>query len=173
MKKQSNSFFAKGRKPLFVCLLAFVALMSPVVTAEVPAGFYEQEVDYRRLPWGLPARLLWQRSALDSYAYTLEQSCYCAAPPRARVYVADGEVIAVHDLDRATWLPAEQLRLFSSIDRLFELIDALIAEQPDSLLVVLDKRLGYPAKVEINPRYRLADDEINFKISAFKKLVKE
>lgn len=102
--------------------------------------------------------------ALASYAYTLEQQCYCPLPAKSRVYIENNKVFAVKDLSTNRWLDKEISR-FKTVNQLFDFIDNNISKKPDNLHVVLDKHLGFPKLVEINPRYRIADDEISFRIS--------
>lgn len=146
-----------------------LVVTSHVIHAEgIP--YHEVPVDQNRVPWGIPAREIWKQSKLTSYAYTLEQQCYCPLPPKSRVYIVEDNVFAVKDLSTTRWL--KETKHFKTINQLFYLIDKNISDEPDSLQIVLDKKLGYPTTVNINPRYRMGDDEINFQISDFMLLKK-
>ena len=131
-----------------------------------------QEVNVAQRHWGIPAREIWSQTALTDYAYTLEQQCYCPLPAKSRVYVSNNKVFAVKDLSTNHWLKKD-LNNFKTINQLFDFIDEIVSKKPDSHQVVLDKHLGFPTLVEINPRYRTADDEINFRISDLKSLKKQ
>ena len=131
-----------------------------------------QEVNVDQKFWGIPAREIWSQTALTDYAYTLEQQCYCTLPAKSRVYIANNKVLAVKDLSTNHWLKKD-LNNFKTINQLFDFIDEIVSKKPDSHQVVLDKHLGFPTLVEINPRYRTADDEINFRISDLKSLKKQ
>ncbi len=141
-------------------------LLSPLHLAHADESPYrEVAIDQSRIPWGLPARDIWKQTALTNYAFTLEQECYCPLPAKSRVYVENNKVFAVKDLSSNRWLDKnKEIKYFKTINQLFDLIDKNISKKPDSLHVLLDKHLGYPKLVEINPQYRIADDEINFRI---------
>jgi hypothetical protein len=149
-------------------------LLAPLHLAHAEETPYQEvAIDPYRIPWGIPTRDIWKQTALTHYAYTLEQECYCPLPAKSRVYIENNKVFAVKDLVTNRWLGKnKEIKYFKTINQLFDFIDESISKKPDSLRVVLDKHFGYPKIVEINPRYRIADDEINFKVSNLKQLEK-
>jgi len=46
-------------------------------------------------------------------------------------------------------------------------------QQPDRMSWKLNRYLGYPELIDIDPSYRMADDEIHFILSDFKVLTKQ
>ena len=157
-----------------VCLLCLV-LLSPFTSVQAEGIPYrEVAVDQSRIAWGIAAREIWKHAKLSNYAYTIEQHCYCSIPPKSRVYVVQNKVLAVQDLETHRWLKEDsELKGFHTINQLFELIDQRISQKPDSVHIVLNKHLGFPQLVKINPRYRMADDEINYQISKLMQLVEQ
>ncbi len=112
------------------------------------------------------ARQNWELTAPRDYRFVLDRRCYCAGPNRVRIQVRDGEIVAVEDLDTGKVLtdPAS-LRQYPTIDKILEQIDRAMMRHPDSLTITYDRHLGYPARVYIDYSYRMADDEIDYRIS--------
>ncbi len=148
-----------------------VSLLFPLHSIAEELPYREVEINSSSA-YGLAARALWKENSLTDYAFTFEQECYCSTPPKSRIYVVNNVVYSVRDLGANHWLKKDDLRYFKTIDQLFLLIDSTLAKQPDSIHIELDRYLGFPKRVEINPRYRIADDEINFHISDLKLLKK-
>ena len=114
----------------------------------------------------LGARQNWELTAPRDYRFVLERRCYCAGPNRVRIQVRDGKVVGVEDLETGQVLtdPAT-LRHYPTIDEILALIDRAMTRHPDNLTITYDRHLGYPARVYIDDSYRMADDEIDYRIS--------
>ena len=92
--------------------------------------------------------------------------CYCSLPQHVRVYVSNGRVIRVTDLDNRRDITDPKLqKLYNTIPEYFALIDEAVAKRPDSMTVVYERYLGYPSKILINHSYRMADEELDFQLS--------
>ncbi len=119
---------------------------------------------------GTSARATWDLLHMQNYVYDITQTCYCALPRHARVRVMNDRVVAVHDLDKGKTL-AEVPPGFRTISQWFDWIGRQLAKVPDRVELHLDRQLGYPAKIDIDPSYFVADDGIHVEISRVRRLV--
>ncbi len=114
----------------------------------------------------LKARENWELAHPENYSFMLERNCYCAGPRRVRVQVRQGRVVRVEDLESGERYTDEKtLRRYPTIEQLLTLIDEAMKKKPDSLTIVYDRRLGYPSRIYIDYSYRIADEEIDYRIS--------
>ena len=133
-----------------------------------PAWF---DIDFSTLQRGTSARQNWQLNELTSYVYEIEQHCCCDAPLKAHVYVQQERVTWVENLENGQLINTpEILSRYKTIPQLFDQIDRVMAQKPDSLTVEHDRYLGFPARFLANPRFLIADDEINYRIHWLKLL---
>ena len=113
---------------------------------------------------GLSARDNWERNPHEHYRYTLHRQCYCPTPKDVRVEVVAGQVTRVTDLASGKDVAPRLLSAYAGIDELLARIDAAVQRRPDSLRIEYDRHLGYPKRVYIDPSYRVADDETDYRI---------
>jgi len=131
------------------------------------------EFDYNRMPRGMLGRKTWALNQPEDYVYQIEQHCYCPGPPKAEVFVVAGKVAQIKDSQSGQVITdPSQLRRFKTVPQLFEQIDRILAAKPDSVTLKLDRYLGYPARFTANPSYRMADEEIDYRINWLKPLIK-
>ncbi len=118
---------------------------------------------------GMNGRQTWKLNDHQDYAYTLEQTCYCVLPKRARVYVIGGKVAQVDDLKTGrVHTDPDMLGSFLPITGYFKLIDKLLAGHPDSITIHHNRRHGHPEVIKANPSYRMADEETDYRVSELK-----
>ncbi len=116
----------------------------------------------------LQARERWEHSSIAHYSYTGGWSCFC--PPEyvaeVSVTVVGGKVTAVSSAapNVGTIPPPERFR---AIEGLFALIQNAITQNAARIEVSYDKTYGYPAKLFIDWRASIFDEETGFRISSF------
>lgn len=144
------------RVAIAILLLLSLVLIGPATAAQSVVTAHST----------LSARQNWELTAPRDYGFVLDRRCYCAGPNRVRIQVRDGKVAAVEDLDTGKVLtdPAS-LRQYPTIDQVLEQIDQAMTRHPDNLTITYDRHLGYPARVYIDYSYRMADDEVDYRIS--------
>lgn len=114
------------------------------------------------------AHALWESHGFDTYAYTLERSCFCF-PGRisARVFVRADTVFALRDL-RADDEPISEFpwegeaSRFHSIEQLFDLIRQAENGTIDSYWATYDSTYGYPATLGLDFQRQIADEELYY-----------
>lgn len=162
---------ARGFRGTLNRLLALsLSLSSQQIFTETKASSWI-EIDYTTLQRGTNARESWRLNALTSYVYEIEQHCYCSIPDRARVYVEQGKVAWVENLDNGRLINTpEILTKFKTIPQLFVQIDLIMANKPDAVSLEHDRYLGFPAVFRADPQFIVADDEIDYRIHWLKLL---
>ena len=76
------------------------------------------------------ARSRWIANTPGAYDFNYLRSCFCPDVFPARVYVVDGVVTLVRNLETSTPLPEERNDDFPTVDQLFNELDALIRLEP-------------------------------------------
>lgn len=151
-------------------LLLFWALSAVAGPGDLD-GYSVEDVDSGRVRPGMNGRQTWTLTGIRDYVYTLEARCYCDLPGRTRIYVLGGLVTKVVDLSTSReYVGLRGLDAFPTIPELFGLIDTLVSQQPDRLTIEHDRWLGYPIRIFADPSRRLADDEIDYRVSDLKSL---
>ena len=88
--------------------------------------------------------------------------------PKAQVYVWDGNVVQVVDLetDKAFTKPST-IERYPTVAALFDEIDTALPRNPDRIEIEHNRYLGYPSRIFIDPSLRTADDELDYKLGDF------
>lgn len=110
------------------------------------------------------ARSQWIADAPGAYDFTYLRSCFCPDVFPARVYVDDGVVNLVVDLESSLPLPTERNDDFPTVDQLFNELDELIRLEPFELEVRYDPELGYPSYVNVDIEERMVDEEFSYTV---------
>lgn len=113
---------------------------------------------------GLTGLENWRLNAPRNYAYRLHAECLCALDGDSRVTVRAGKVWVTTLSGQPRQLP-EAVAQGLSIPALFEMLKTRAQSLPDRLQWRLNRYLGYPEWILIDPSYRLADDETVYRIS--------
>jgi len=117
----------------------------------------------------LSARQNWELSHPRNYSFVLERDGYLAGPGRVRIQVREGRVVQVEDLASGRLYTDEKtLSRYPTIDQLLALIDRAVKRNPDNLTITYDRNLGYPSRIYIDYSYRMADEEVDYRISQVK-----
>jgi len=154
-------------------LLIFMILTAGKVAAAGIDGYVAAEIDGKQLRPGVQARDSWRQVAPSDYQYRLRAQCQCPLNGISTVYVIEGRVARVEDdAGRQRSLP-DELQQTLTIPALHALIDRYAASQPDRMAWQLNRYLGYPERIEIDPAYRIADDEVRYSLDDFRILQKQ
>lgn len=97
---------------------------------------------------GVGGRALWEARGPESYAYTLEISCFCIHRGSYAVEVRGGEIAAVRDATTKVPSPASRVEWIVTVDRLFEVMaQAEAAGTP--VRAEFHPELGHPIEAEV------------------------
>ncbi len=129
-------------------------------------GFEAGEVDL-----GM-ARQLWARQGSERYLYTVSRDCFCPYPGRFTVLVDRGSVTSAVSVDMGEAVPEEELRVFSTIEELFDLIAQAIREA-DFWEASYNPDLGYPTLIVVDYDEKAVDDEFRYTITELRRFLNE
>ncbi len=154
----------------FCCSMGWIFLFACSAAAATPAGYTETEVDWRNIQLSTSARQTWLQNRLENYVYDLERRCIC--PHREiRVFVIEGQVAQVEDKQSGEVITDEtELKSFRTLDEYHQWLDHLWRRGADAFMVRLNPHLGYPEEINIDPTFRMVDEEIREKIVSFRLL---
>jgi hypothetical protein len=112
------------------------------------------------------AEAKWQANKPASYEFTIEVRCFCAlaaTPPTFRVL--NGVPSPLGRLEaRERWTYG----YYDTIDELFAVLQRTISRGAFKAVVQYDKDFGYPMSADLDPVQYTADDELFFRVTAFK-----
>lgn len=159
--------------PSGACRWVFLAVFAfPAGLAHAAVdGYRAAELESWRIQPGMNGRQTWRQVGLQDYTYRLRVACNCALNGESRVYVVDGKVARVEDREGRVRQIQDAFAARFTVPALFRLIDEAAARRPDSMTWRLDRRLGYPAFIRIDPSYRIADDETDYRLDRLRPLV--
>lgn len=143
-------------------LLGFAA---PAATADGP-NFGNQEPDPAITDGSAAkafrqARARWLSSGVRNYRMTIRRSCFCMGPQKITVTVRRGKV--VKKSLRRWWGPR-------TVPGLFKVVHGAIAEGAAVLDVTYNRKLGYVRNTWIDYSAMLADEEVGYRVTGFKRL---
>jgi hypothetical protein len=114
------------------------------------------------------ARQRWALSNIRSYDYTAVRSCFCA-PAALRpvtVTVTNGAVTQRVYADTGDPVPSTATE-FTTVEALFDIIQAAIARHAAVVDVTYDPQRGVPLSISIDNNLQAADDEVSYIVRAF------
>ena len=113
------------------------------------------------------AKARWSARQPAAYRMTVVQHCFCGMPPAIEVVVRGGVVQSRRDV--ATGEPVEERMagLAGTVETLFGVVEQAIANDAHHLDATFDRRLGYPARVVIDHRVEMVDDELTLLVQDF------
>ncbi|MCP4995927.1 MAG: hypothetical protein GY934_19440 [Gammaproteobacteria bacterium] len=152
---------------LVLCCVFTLMMIHSAASAQTPEGYVvtDERPQQGRAGVEMNARATWRLNDYQDYVYRLEQACYCVLPKVAKVYVVAGRVVQVEDLKTGrVHREGDMLRNFHTVSALLELIDKLVARHPDNMSVRYNRHLGYPELIKIDQSYRMADEEIDYRV---------
>jgi len=125
-----------------------------------------EDENWQQTAIGLNGRDTWIGNNLTNYSFDLEESCYCPEQAVMRIKVCERSVFSVKNQETGElFKETATLMKYRTIMGYFDLIQELQSQHPDEIRVKLNRYLGYPEEVWINPSYKTGDDEINIRIS--------
>jgi hypothetical protein len=115
------------------------------------------------------AEAQWRRQQPPAYEFSIEVRCFCPGLLQRQVSfrVTRGKVQPLEELEPASQRLYEH---YNTVDKLFAAIQRAIMFGGHKIAVEYDADLGFPSKADLDPRERVADDELSFKVTAFRKL---
>ncbi len=147
----------RSRSLLAAALLGLVALGCGGDLILPPTGLTRDFVE---------ARAKWRAQGLTDYDYTLQVLCFCGDVRPMRIAVRGGVVASVTPVGEVVALPAEQAQWYPSVEGLFDVVAAAIAQPAASLQAEYDALRGFPRTVAVDHRAEVADDEFTYIASA-------
>ncbi len=93
----------------------------------------------------------WKRQNINSYRYTVNNSCYCIPDFRVRVIiqVTNGVTTSITSVATGQAVNPELFKSYSTIPHLFNVIREAIKNGQSELTVKYDRKLGYPTQINI------------------------
>jgi hypothetical protein len=115
-------------------------------------------------------RRLWNQQNISNYHYTLSNSCFCIPEARGPVVieVRNGETVSITSVATGESVDPRFFKQYSTIPKLFNVIQDAIQRQASSLNVQYNSRYGYPTQIDIDYNSQIADEEIFLRIENFK-----
>lgn len=131
-------------------LLASVSLNAPVMSVP-PTHGVQTEIASSNLRLLRTNRRLWNQQKIDNYRYKLSNSCFCIPEFRGPliIEVRNGRTTSITDANTGKPVNSESLRQYSTIPKLFNLIENVIKGGKSELTVVYNPKLGYPTQINI------------------------
>jgi hypothetical protein len=113
------------------------------------------------------ARSRWAAGGHDAYTFRYEQFCFCPAEGPIDIRVAADSVVAATVVRTGEPVPGEQLTWYSTIDGLFDRLQAALDEEPVQFEVEYDGEFGFPSSASIDISPQIADEEYSFTVENF------
>ena len=109
----------------------------------------------------------WEKSNLTAYEFTLRINCFCRServgPHLVKVF--DNKVISVND---QPYDESKQGKILT-IDELIDFIKLSKSQSPYKYDIKYNEEYGFPTKVFFDFSEQMADEEIGYEITEFKK----
>ena len=115
------------------------------------------------------AEALWQKQKPPAYEFSVEVRCFCPDLLRKPISfrVTGATVQALEELGPRSHRIYEY---YNSIDKLFDAIRRAIKFGGYKIAVDYDADHGFPSNADLDPRETVADDELVFKVTGFRKI---
>ena len=118
-------------------------------------------------------RQLWRESGTVNYRMKIYINKTGHATPNGKfiITVRDGEVESIKREDNQAINPdTQRFSQYDTIDDIFNFIERGIEESPYKFEIEYDAKLGYPKKLDLDPKQRTFDDELFFEVLEFEVL---
>ncbi|HEV2147955.1 MAG TPA: DUF6174 domain-containing protein [Longimicrobiaceae bacterium] len=116
------------------------------------------------------ARARWERQGISDYRYTIIKACGECMPESvapARVEVRGGRTVSVEALFDARPIRREFFDAYDTVEDLFAVIEATLAENPYRFHASYDRRRGHPLSYSVDYDRQMVDDEGGFTVADF------
>ncbi|MBD2295915.1 hypothetical protein H6G06_21165 [Anabaena sphaerica FACHB-251] len=132
-------------------LLAFLSLNTPVMSQSLVQVAQKPENNNSNLKRLEMNRQKWDLQRIDNYRYTLSNHCFCPSEVRGPVIieVRNGVTISIKNAETGQPVNSQPLQEYSTIPKLFDLIQNAINSGESVLSVKYDRKLGYPTEMTI------------------------
>ena len=135
----------------------FLVALLPLMLRAGCALFGEDDDDLSEVE---QQRRQWERLGIDAYEYDLTILCFCAHIDPVRVHVRADTVFSAILVE--TGEPVEEPYRTRTVNELFDIIEDAVAQEADRLDVEYDEAFGYPARIDVDYRFTIADEERTF-----------
>ncbi|MBD2364195.1 hypothetical protein H6G36_23940 [Anabaena minutissima FACHB-250] len=161
------------RLPMIVSagLLLSLSVNLPVMsqsTIEVAQLSFSKNLnlELRRLKFN---RQLWNSQNISNYRYTFSNGCFCIPDARGPVVieVRNGQTISITSVATNQPVNSQFFQQYSTIPKLFNVIQDAIQRQASSLTVHYNPAYGYPTQINVDYNSQIADEEIYLTIENF------
>jgi Family of unknown function (DUF6174) len=136
-----------------------------LLAAALPGAGCYSPTDGSGMPRGERERLeqnlaLWRSQGLTSYRFQYQHRCFCppAVTDPVSIVVRGGEIVSVTYVATGQAVPPERFEQYLTVDALFVLARQALDEAA-SVTIGYDASYGYPARVDVDWRREIADDE--------------
>lgn len=148
-----SGFAQAARMVRFAALSAFVACTSATAPQQTDLAV---------------ARQRWALSNVRSYNYTVYRFCECPPEWSQGITVSVSNGIVTSRINATTGQPAASSDVFSTIDALFDTVDAAIAGHADYVNASYDSVTGVPLRISIDRSFQVIDDEYWLTVANFR-----
>jgi hypothetical protein len=93
-------------------------------------------------------RQLWEQQGIDDYRFVFGRTCFCEELPLVRVYVRDGQVAAVREVQTGRALPREHWIGVPTVEDVFDSI-AQAQANGEPAEAEFHPTLGYPMRATL------------------------
>ena len=108
------------------------------------------------------ARQRWRTQNLHTYAFTIQQSCFCTNVHPLYVFVLSDTVAGVLDLETGEIVDRQ---LGETVEGLFTFIQNAIDRPAQLIRAEYDTAKGFPTEIDYDGEAQIADDEIFYRVS--------
>ncbi|MBD2344190.1 DUF6174 domain-containing protein [Anabaena subtropica] len=162
------------RLPIAISLgfLLSLSITIPVMsqsTMQIEESNLRQNLNLRRLIFN---RQLWDSKNISNYRYRLSNSCFCLPEARGPVVieVRNGQTISITSVNPDQVINPQFFQQYSTVPKLFNVIQDAIKRQAFSLNISYDHKFGYPTEISIDYNSQIADEELFLTIENFEVL---
>jgi hypothetical protein len=114
------------------------------------------------------AKQRWALSNIRSYDYVISRSCFCTTESMRPVTVTVTNGVVTSQVYSDTGEPvATAIPDYSTVDALFDVVDAAFARHADRVDALYDPVNGVPLHIWIDASFQMADEEFGYGVSAF------
>lgn len=104
----------------------------------------------------------WRAQDLHTYAFTLQQNCFCGNIHPLYVAVVSDTIVGVLDFETGAWVDR---KLGKTVDDLFAFVQSAIDRRAQRIRVEYDTARGFPRHIDYDGAAQIADDEIVYSAS--------
>lgn len=117
------------------------------------------------------AQARWQAAGILDYEMDLVRLCYCVQEHTmpVTVTVRGGEYVSLVYLDSGGVADTTLFRQYLTMDRIFTLLQDVVATEPAAFRAEYNPGLGFPVLVTVDPDRSVIDEEFTIQMLAFRR----